>query len=476
MQVTADTMPLYTKQVANERPENKHLVDSSLESEAKPNNKPKLVQENKTLWDKLKNLAKVVDSRESVYRLALEIAAFHGPALLAAATRNIYDFLEKGFAATISTSMVWLAPKLTSIVAKIAGNFIFNKEEQKDVSNYLMFHMNDLDSLEQTQKGLERIATEEVNDQKFIGDLYQATEHKERHQKNIEEIKNFTENFQADEKKIKDIRKLKEWTIVGESLVEGSVWGSIQLMTLWFRKHVLGLKGFSGNRNYTSEEERKKLGDDKALSPLQKIGTACAMFIAPVFNKLMLTLTRNPEKVKNSRILSIFRKHLDFTHKVFPRLGLLLSYLALPVNLGRILNSPGRSELIENLMVLGVVAPSWCFGHRATNGLLAKFADKIFAKKHGIKDVLLEKDENHKTGNDRNWWDKLLDLFPEPAKIQEVYDKTKNLNKEQKNEALNKHSFVFYSGFMLHTALVFMARMFIQSLTKTRALKALKGV
>ena len=59
----------------------------------------------------VKNYAKVIDSRESTYRLALDLTAFDIPTLLAAAFRNFWNFLEAAWEAGIGTFMVFAAPK-----------------------------------------------------------------------------------------------------------------------------------------------------------------------------------------------------------------------------------------------------------------------------------------------------------------------------------------------------------------------------
>ncbi|NQY80038.1 MAG: hypothetical protein HRT47_06980 [Candidatus Caenarcaniphilales bacterium] len=71
--------------------------------------------------------------------------------------------------------------------------------------------------------------------------------------------------------------------------------------------------------------------------------------------------------------------HLDFTHGYHPTFT---SMCVAPWNLNSIITTQGSSERIENLVQFFTLVPSWWFGDRMMNGLLAKRFDKKLAKKY----------------------------------------------------------------------------------------------
>ena len=85
-----------------------------------------------TLWDSFikiaKNNAKIIDSRESTYRTALDIVAFDLPTMLAGAFRNFWNFLEATLEAGIGTLMVIGAPQITTFIGNLMGEIFLNKD------------------------------------------------------------------------------------------------------------------------------------------------------------------------------------------------------------------------------------------------------------------------------------------------------------------------------------------------------------
>jgi hypothetical protein len=438
-------------------------------------------QKNETYFQKaihkLTDLAKVVDSRESVYRIALELLAFELPSLLAAATRNKFQFFEELFKGSIAIGISALAPNLAKFTTKIGSKLLLSPERHKDYKNYALFQNYELENLESLQKGLERIDSEEVKDQEFMAQLSDKEESKDHFLGRANEIKDFVRRFRANEDTIESLRKLKKFAVLGESLLEGLVWGTLPYLNRIFRKHILKQDSFTGTIGYTSEEQRKKIGDIGHYNLLQKLGALIAPFSGFLLNLVSMKLTENKEAVSKNKFLIWIKENQDFTRGFFPKLGLLLSYLVIPVNISRLSHSQGRNELIENILMLLTVAPSWSLGHRATNGIYAKLTDNAFSAKHQIPTGTFIETEDDKhikfTGNKKStWWDKLMEQMPEPARIQQVIRKTEGLP-HLKKSAMKEHAKTLYTGFTLHSLLVFGVRILINHLTKKRVEKKL---
>ena len=168
-----------------------------------------------------------------------------------------------------------------------------------------------------------------------------------------------------------------------------------------------------------------------------------------------MSLCRNREAVKNSKFLQLCDSGLDMTHGLFPKLGLLFSFTTVPKWIGALATVQGKDELIERIMKLCSVMPSWWLGHRVTNGLLAKAADKSLVKKYGAEaGIMLEKDQLHS-------------MAPDPAKIHHVLEQTEH-DPELQKEARSKHAKVLYSGLTLHSLGVLAVSLLINQVTKWR--------
>ncbi len=104
-----------------------------------------------------------------------------------------------------------------------------------------------------------------------------------------------------------------------------------------------------------------------------------------------------------------------------------------------------------------LLIPSWWFGHRATNGMLAKSADKELEKQFGKKGILVEDNVYQKQESD-GLWEKLKKTCPEPTKIQHVLNKTED-NDKLKEKAVELHAKTLYKGFALHSFLIWVLMM-----------------
>lgn len=414
-----------------------------------------------TLWGKLQNLAELICSRESTYRAALDITGWEIPALIAAATRNVNNFLEALFEVGIASGMLYFAPVFTSWMSKIAGSFILDKDEQKDIEKYMLYQTNELDDTESMAKAKSRIIDEEVNDIRFLGKLYSKNPTKVKEcSDRANSITEFFKDFKPSDQLRQKIKKLQEATILGESFVESTVWGGLGMITRLFRKFVLKQEEFTGTQSYLNKKDSKKLGNTGKLGMQEVLGTALAAISGPIINKFFLNQVAKPGKAENSSFWSMIKNQWTFTHGKFPKLGLLFSYLQVPVIIGRFTTAQGSFELIERILETLAVVPSWWFGHRATNGTLAKKADIYLAQKYNVEPGILVEPQD------------LNQAMPEPAKIQHILDRTQG-NPALEKEARKLHAKVLYKGFALHSLLVLGIRLIINWITKLRVKFAL---
>ena len=427
-------------------------------------------------WNYFKDLSSIVCSRESTYRTALDITAFDIPVLFADAFRGIKKFLESGVECLSSTVLVYIAPQITTLVGKVLGKIILPKEMQKDAVNYLQFSMDELRDPEKFKDAKHRIKEQESEDKKFVSSLFKRVGREKSanyYKDKAEEIKSFFTNLEPTEEKRKLAYKLKKATMIFESAIEGGWWGGYGLVLRWFRKHILKEDRFTGTKGYVNDDESKKLGESGELNLFQKILGGGAIFISPVLTWIGLNKVEDREAVKKSPFLQMVDKQFDTTHGVFPRLGLLFAQTTVPKWIGTITTSQGWFERGERILKLLTVIPSWWFGHRLTNGLLALNADKKLAEKYKTdRGILVEKEYLKPADKNDSWFTKLDKRFPDPAQIHHVIKSTEH-NKELQKEAEDQHAKCLYTGFALHSALVWVINMGVNHLTKLRALYAL---
>ena len=409
-----------------------------------------------------KRYAGIIDSRESTYRTALDVTGFSLPIIVASAFRNVWNFLESLFEGTIDIAMIAFAPQITNLTGKIFGELTLDKNEKKDYLKYLYFQMPELDNIETFKNGLERIKNQETKDKLRIAELYKLAgkyEQAKQYEEQAKNTENFANNFICSEEKRQKIKKLKKSVIIGQSALEGFLWGNKHYFVRMFRKHILGKEHFTGTSSYLDEGEVE-------LHPLQKLGMAVTQVISPLLTWFLLNQAEKPEKRKESKFFSVVHNQLDMTHGLFPKLGLLFNYLQVPVLLGAISNAQGKYEIAEKIIRDLNLVGSWWFGHRATNGLVALNADKNLEKEFGKKGILVEKDVYEKSTSD-GFWTKLGKNLPEPTRIQHVLDETEG-NEKLRERAVNEHAKSLYLGFGLHSALVCLNMMAVAWLTKLR--------
>lgn len=469
---------LSSRDTAAALPDKRQRLNQEKKSE-KPTNQDSAKKSTGGLWNLLKNYAKIVDSRESVYRIALDLFAFDLPTIAAASTRNWFNFAEASFEAFMGTSSLWLAPMVTAKVGDIASKFLFTKEEQKDAQNMLKFKMTELHDNEASTKDLARIGVEESADQERIAKLY-ADMGKEKLAKEYTDkansIKDFAKRFKVTDKLRDKIYKLKKTVILAESFFEGGLWGAMGLLMRGFRKYVLGVNRFTGTMAYLKNKDSKKLGQGDEMTLFQKAVGGICVVLSPILNNFLLKLTKDPKAVKNSKFLSMINEHFDMTHGLFPKLGLLFSYTTLPKWTGLIATAQGWTERIERILKLIFLIGSWWMGHRITNGLLAKAKDKELVKKYGIEPGLMVEPQHVKPKDTKGLsiFDRISYFFPEPARIHHILEKSKD-NPELQKEASNSHPKILYAGLALHSALVWLMTMFVNKITKMRVIQQLNS-
>jgi len=177
------------------------------------------------------------------------------------------------FECAIGTISVITAPHVTAFVGKLLGKSILPKNQHNNILHHLRFSMTELEDEVSFGKGIDRILQEEPHDQERIGTLYgemgnekKADSYKlkaEEIRKYCNALKQFYEQNIDEQnrgtpqlkKLMEDIYKLKRSTILGESFIEGGIWGSFGLTIRAFRKYVLGQERFTGTKGYLSDSE-----------------------------------------------------------------------------------------------------------------------------------------------------------------------------------------------------------------------------
>lgn len=433
---------------------------------------------------KATNLASIICSRESTYRTTLDLVAFDFPIMLAAAFRNFTNFVESTFECFYGTAILFSTPYIATGLAETIGKMTLPKNLQEDAIHLMKFSMKEAKSTEGIKEGLERIATEEVQDKDFISSLYEKASNRSQAQKfkdQAEEIKDFASRFKVTDESAKHIYGLKKKVILIESFIEGSWASSVSFATRMFRKHVLHSNTFTGTSGYLTEEESTSLGEDEELSTKQKLLSGSLCFLSPLINTVLLGKVEGAEsssKGDKGRFLNTVEEQIDMTHGVYPKLGLLLFTMP-PKWTGHIFLSQGSFERFEKTLKFFTVVLSWWFGHRFTNGIFAKNEDEKLAKKYGIeKGVLVDKNYYEKP-KEENFFMKLRNKYPEPTKINEVFQAAENANlsEEKKDELIQEaeeaHAKCLYKGFAAHSAVVWGLSMAVNQITKVRAERAL---
>lgn len=433
----------------------KSLVDENrLKFEPKIEEKTGLAK----FWDLAKNYAGIIDSRESITRLVLDLTAFDIPVILAGATRNWKSFLEACFEASWSTLALLFAPMMTKAIAKISSNFILKQDEKAHYDKILRFYRNELTDETSFKKGLHRILNEEPRDLERVAKLYsniKNTHQEQSYMKQANDLREYFSGLRFEEETIKRFNNIKEATIIGESALEGLFWGGFGLVLRWFRKNILKEDRFTGTKEYLNDKDSKKLGQGDELKPFQRFLGRSAMFLSPILNTILLKLSRDKGSVAQNSFLQMVRQGLDMTHGLFPKLGLLFSYTTVPKWFGAFSTTQGSDELIERIIKFFTLMPSWWLGHRVANGSLAAYYDKKLADKYKVsRGILLEPEYVGK-------------LAPDPAKIHHVMEVTE-YNPELQREAKDAHAKVLYAGIALHSLGVFGVTMLANQITKWR--------
>jgi hypothetical protein len=427
----------------------------------------KAMRPKNSLWDIAKNYAGIIDSRESITRLFLDLSAFDIPVIISGATRNWKSFLEACLEAGWSSGALIFAPFLTKGIAKIFGQFSLAENEKKHGEQISKFYREELTDEQNFLKGKKRILEEEIKDIERISNLYESlgyTKKAETARSKISQTENFFRNLEYSPDKLKQYNSLKERVIVGQSAMEGLFWGGFGLVLRWFRKNILGENRFTGTKKYLSDKDSKKLGEAEELGPIQKQLGRFALVLAPLANMTWMKLTKNIG-ANDKGFLAGIKKHLDMTHGLFPKLGLLFSYTTVPKWFGTFCTTQGVDELIERIIKFCTLIPSWWLGHRVTNGNIAKFLDKKLSEKFGVeRGILLEENQ-------------LKSLTPETAKIHHVLEKTAH-NPELQESARSAHAISLYLGMFLHSLGVLGVTLIANQLTKWRveAKKIAQGI
>lgn len=448
----------------------------SVETVASP--APRLINLSNRKISNYVNFANVICSRESTYRVMLDLTAFDLPAMAASLFRNFTNFLDTTFECLYGTAILFASPFITSFMGELVGKTILPKDMQADTINFLKFDMDETKDADSLRRGIKRIADEEVEDKNFVSSLFLKANKFEQAKKFENEalnIKKFTENFIPSDELAKKIHKLKKHTIITESVIEGTWSATVGLATRLFRKYALREDRFTGTKGYLNDEESLKLGDADEISIFQKIVTGAMCFLSPITNAVLLTKSENEEAVKKSKFLQIVGEQLDMTHGIYPKLGLLLSYTVPPKWIGQICSSQGSFERVEKLLKLPTVVASWWFGHRFTNGILCKKADEKFNKKYGLEKGIFVEPHYYSENKEVSFINRIRNKFPEPAKIHHIFKaiQSSSLDEVKKEEALfeaeKKHAECLYKGFALHSAFVWAMNMLVNHITKLRA-------
>lgn len=415
----------------------------------------------KSFVDIAKSYAKIIDSRESITRIFLECTG-DVPWILSAALRNKLSFIESVFECALSNFSFSIAPWITERTAHLVSKYILKPEDQKDTVKLLYFYRDELNDQASFEKGVARILKEEPADQRRIAELYRSINKPDKaasYEKKALEVENYFSKLQYSPELVKQLTKLKEHTIIGESSIEGFMWGTVGLLMRFFRSTVLKQNRFTGTKKYLNDKDAEKLGEAQPLSLWQKIFGGSMAFLSPVLNSILMKLGKNKELLASSPWLQKINKQLDMFHGIFPKLGLMFSYTSLPKWISFLITAQGRDELIERIMRYGIVGGSWWLGHRLFNGSIANYFDNKISAEHNVpKGILVNEAEVGR-------------FFPEPAKIHQIIEKTAS-NPKLYKAAEEAHWKTLYGGLTVHSIVIFLMCLGINQITKLRVLGA----
>ena len=144
-----------------------------------------------------KKYAGIIDSRESLVRLALEFFGGDIPWVAAAAFRNRQQFIERIFESCISFMSFVIAPNLTETFAKIAGKIYTPELDSKRVLNLVNLDRRELRSEEAFKQGVERVLKEEPADKQRIAKLYRSLDKNKQAERYEQEAEQITEEFRG---------------------------------------------------------------------------------------------------------------------------------------------------------------------------------------------------------------------------------------------------------------------------------------
>ena len=428
--------------------------------------------------------AKIFDSRDSTYRAVMDLVGADIPTVIGG-MRNIYSFIEQSIEAAESFIMVFAAPQLTRFVSKLVGKQILEQDQHEDIKHHLLFHRSELHDNESFKKAIYRIIDEETKDKKHIGDLYRELGNNTKAlklDKEQEDIKDYCRKFieeyldeNCNEAKLeehrKQILKLKEGVQLGESFVEGGLWGSFGITMRLFRKYILKQDSFTGTSGYANKDEQAKLGDNERIGLKELFGALVGVTISPLINKFVINATRDREKVKNSKVLQFLDEQFDMSHGLYPKLGMMFSFMVIPKWSSVFLTAQGKNELIEKVSKALSMIPLWWLGQKITNGPISAKRDKEMQEKHGTEPGLLV---NRPHPKEKGFKGMLKHFFPEANQYFQVHKTLENVkDPEVRKDAFDKHAKTVYQGLGLHTFLVFSSIMISQFLTKKRVQKEL---
>ncbi len=405
-----------------------------------------------------KNYAGIIDSRESLIRLALEFFGGDLPWVAAAALRNKESMIEKIFECSLSLTSFLIAPSLAENFAKLAGKIYSPEISSKDILKLINLDRKDLRDKESFTKGVQRVLAEEPNDEIRISKLYREAGREkaaQRHESKAVELRDLFSNLNYDESLIKRIKKIKEFTIIAESSTEGIFWGGFGLILRWFRKNILGQNRFTGTKKYLDDKKAKRTGEADDLNFFQKLGGFSMMALAPVMNTILLKLSDNKDLLENNKFIQKVDDQYEMTHGLYPKLGLMFSYTSLPKWIGTFITAQGKDELIERVISFSVLISSWWQGHKLCNGMMSKAYDKHLSKKYNLEPgIMVDKHFQGKT-------------FVEPARIHQVIERTEH-DPELQKEAIDAHAKTLYGGISLHSLLIFVLSLGVNQFTKWR--------
>ena len=107
-----------------------------------------------------------------------------------------------------TSSATALNPKIITGVINTFGKIFAPKEHHDNLLHIARFQREELESLENFQKGIERLE-EEAEDQEFMAGLATKDSHKEKHLSEANRIRDFKRNFAASEDNLELAKKIK---------------------------------------------------------------------------------------------------------------------------------------------------------------------------------------------------------------------------------------------------------------------------